>query len=56
VNVSGVGVSDATEWVDFYIHIPLDPNERNAEIRRFLANLEKSVADERSPEQVRQHT
>jgi hypothetical protein len=56
VNVHGGGFSDsdATEWVDFDINIPLDPADRHAEIRRLLGNLEKSVADERTPEQERQ--
>jgi len=54
VNVSGGGLSDAKEWVDFYINIPLDPAERDAEIRRYLANLERLMADEPLPEQDRQ--
>jgi hypothetical protein len=53
VNVSGGGFSGTTEWVDFYIHIPLDPADRDAEIRRYLATLDRSVADEQLQEQVR---
>jgi hypothetical protein len=53
VNVSGGGSSGTTEWVDFYINIPLDPAERNAEIRRYLANLQRSVADEQLQERIR---
>ena len=56
VNVSGGGssASDATAWVDFYINIPLDPAERDAEIIRFLDNLEKLATDDHTPEQDRQ--
>jgi hypothetical protein len=53
VNVSGGGSSGTTEWVDFYINIPLDPIELKAEIRRYLAKLERSVADEQLREQIR---
>jgi hypothetical protein len=53
VNVSGGGSSGTTEWVDFYNNIPLDPAERNAEIRRYLANLQRSVADEQLQERIR---
>jgi hypothetical protein len=45
VNVSGGGSRGTTDWVDFYIHIPLDPADRDAEIRRYLAILERGVAD-----------
>ncbi len=54
VSVSGGGLSDGMEWVDFYINIPLDPAERDSEIRRFLANVDRSLADEHSSEQDRQ--
>jgi hypothetical protein len=53
VNVSGGGLSGTMEWVDFYINIPLDPADRNAEIRRYLANLDRSVADEQLQGQIR---
>jgi hypothetical protein len=29
------------EWVDFDVHIPLEPAERDAEARRYLVKLEK---------------
>ncbi len=45
VNVSVVGSRGTTEWVDFYINIPLDPADRDAEIRRYLAILDRGVAD-----------
>lgn len=47
VNVSGGGFSDGTEWVDFYLQILLDPVERDEEIRRLLANLKRSSADDK---------
>jgi hypothetical protein len=50
----GFGPDPEPEWVDFYINIPLDPAERDAEIRRFLAKVEKSVADDHLPGQVQQ--
>jgi hypothetical protein len=43
---SGPGLE--TEWVDFYLHIPLEPAERDIEARRYLAQLEKSIA----PDQI----
>jgi len=52
VTVSGGGSIGTTEWIDFYINIPLEPAERDTEIRRYVANLERSVADERLREQV----
>jgi hypothetical protein len=44
VNVSGGGSRGTTDWVDFYIHIPLDPADRDAEILRYLAILDRGVA------------
>jgi len=58
VNVSGGGSdrsgSNQQEWVDFYISVPLDPTERDAEISLFIAKFDKSLADEHQPEEVRQ--
>jgi hypothetical protein len=34
------------EWVEFYLHIPLDPEEADAEARRYLAKLVESMAPE----------
>lgn len=42
VNATGGGSGGGKEWVDFYVHVPLDAAERDAEIRRYIANLEKS--------------
>ena len=56
VNVSGGGserTSSKLEWVGFYLNIPLDPAERDAEIRRFLVNFETSATDEHPQELVR---
>jgi hypothetical protein len=53
VTVTGGGSSGKTEWVDFYIHIPLEAAELDAEIRRHIANLEKSEAEADLPERIR---
>jgi hypothetical protein len=42
------------EWVDFYVHIPLDSAERDAEVRRYLAKIEKSMAPEQITEEAHQ--
>ncbi len=44
----GFGPDQGPEWVEFYMHIPLEPAERGAEARRFVAKVEKSMA----PEQI----
>jgi hypothetical protein len=44
----GFGPDPEREWVDFYVHIPLESAERDAEVRRYLAKLEKSL----EPEQI----
>ena len=48
----GFGPDPEPEWVDFYVHIPLDPEELDAETRRYLAKLERSM----TPEQKGQFT
>lgn len=48
----GFGPDPKPEWVDFYVHIPLDSAELDAEARRYLAKLEESMI----PEQKRQLT
>ena len=47
VHVFGGG-SERTEaeYVDFYVHIPLDSEELDAEARRYLAKLEVSMTPE----------
>jgi hypothetical protein len=39
----GFGPDPQPEWVDFYVHIPLDSAERDAEARRYLAKMEKLI-------------
>jgi hypothetical protein len=62
-----VGTNPELEWVDFYVHIPLDAAERDAEFLRYLAKMEKLMAPrqiteadrkralDRAPEFVYQH-
>jgi hypothetical protein len=50
----GFGRNPEPEWVDFYVHIPLESAERDAEARRYLARLEKSMAPEEITEQAHQ--
>jgi len=50
----GFGPDPKREWVDFYVHIPLDSAERDAEVRRYLAKLEKSMAPEQITEEAHQ--
>lgn len=44
----GFGPDPRREWVEFYVHIPLEPPECDAEARRYLAKMEKPMA----PEQI----
>ena len=48
----GFGPDPKPEYVDFYVHIPLDSDELDAEVRRYLARLEGSM----TPEQKGQFT
>jgi len=48
----GFGAYRVTEYVDFYVHIPLDSEELDAEARRYLAQLMASM----TPEQKAQLT
>jgi len=50
----GSGSDPGREWVDFYVHIPLQSAERDAEVRRYLAKLEKSMAPEQITEEAHQ--
>ena len=38
-------------WAEFYLHLPLDPAQREAEARRALARLESELAEEKSHSQ-----
>ena len=51
---TGGGRSGPEEWVIFYVHIPLEPAERDDEARRYLAKLEKSMAPQQMTEEARQ--
>lgn len=42
----GFGADPEPEYVDFYVHIPLDSAEADAEARRYLAKLEESMTAE----------
>ncbi len=42
----GFGPDAEPEWVDFYVHLPLDSEELDAEARRYLAKLEESMTPE----------
>lgn len=53
VKQSGGGSDSGQEWVDFLVHIPLDPAERDAEASRYLAKIEKSTRAQIT-EEVRQ--
>jgi hypothetical protein len=50
----GFGPDPKPESVVFYVHIPLEPAERDAEARRYLAKLEKSMPPEQFTKQARQ--
>jgi hypothetical protein len=50
----GFGPDPKREWVDFYVHIPLESAERDGEVRRYLAKLEKSLAPEQVTEEAHQ--
>ena len=43
VHQSGGGSDLGQERVDFLVHVPLDPAERDAEASRYLAKIEKST-------------
>ena len=48
----GFGPNPEPEWVDFYVHIPLDSEELDAEARKYLAKPDASM----TPEQKAQFT
>ncbi len=48
----GFGPHPEPEWIDFYVHIPLEPAGRDAEARRYLAKMEKSMAPEQITEEA----
>lgn len=50
----GFGLDPEPEYVDFYLHIPLESAERDAEARRYLAKIEKSRTPGQIAEEVHQ--
>jgi hypothetical protein len=46
----GFGPDPQPEWVDFYVHIPLESEELDAEARRYLPKLEESMTPEQKPQ------
>lgn len=50
----GFGSDPEPEWTDFFVHILLEPAERDAEGLRYLAKLEKSMRQEQITEEVHQ--
>jgi hypothetical protein len=48
----GFGPDPEPEEVYFYVHIPLESAERDAEVRRYLAKIEKSMAPEQLTEEA----
>jgi hypothetical protein len=50
----GFGPDPKPEWVDFYVHIPLEPAERDAEARKYLAIVEKSTGPEQNTKEAHQ--
>ena len=51
VEVIGVGSGNNNQtqaWTNFYLHLPLDPLQRDAEARRGLARLEAEIAKDKS--------
>jgi hypothetical protein len=50
----GFGSNPEPESVTFYVQIPLEAAERDAEARRYLAKLEKSIAPEQITEGAHQ--
>jgi hypothetical protein len=50
----GFGPDPEREWVEFYVHIPIDSAERDAEVRKYLAKIEKSMPPEQITEETHQ--
>jgi len=54
VHPAGGGFDPEKEWVDFYVNIPLEPAERDAEAEKYLAKLEKSMRPQTITKDARQ--
>jgi hypothetical protein len=50
----GFGPAPEPEWVDFYVLIPLEPAERDAEAHKYLAKVEKPTAPEQITDEAHQ--
>jgi hypothetical protein len=50
----GFGPEPEPEWVDFYVPIPHEPAERDAEARKCLAKVEKSMGPEQITKEAHQ--
>ncbi len=48
VKGAGGGDDQTHAWVEFYLHLPLDDAQRDAEFRRALARLNREVAKDKS--------
>ena len=55
-NQSGGGCAAEVESVYFHFHIPLEPEERDAEANRLLAKVEKSMPSEQVTEEAHQRS
>jgi len=56
VDVSGSGGDSESEYVSFYVDIPVDPSDRDSAIRKYLSDLASSAAsspDEKERKQGR---
>jgi hypothetical protein len=47
-------VAEGEDWVTFYVHVPLDPTERDSEARSFLANMLGSPPQELESDEAKQ--
>ena len=54
MNQTGGGSDTESESVYFYVHIPLESAERDAEANRYLAKLEKSMPSQQITEEAHQ--
>jgi hypothetical protein len=53
VNVSGGGGDSQSEYVSFYLDVPIDSTERDAAIRTYLAKIAASATNEHQREMAR---
>jgi hypothetical protein len=53
VQLRGAGRAADEEFVEFFLHVPLDPAARDAEARRYLAKIQNSMPDQQLSEDAR---